>query len=199
MFLSPLPLQRQLAPSRILCTGLLSPAGAQRVCTDPGGARQGARCPRSWGKPFRAGSGASGAARRYTSRLEGTSPAGRSQRLSRCKQCGHRQRLGDGYKKGGGGEAAGAAERELPAPACPCPACPACPGAAAPRSCGQSPRSALSGQVSVCGEVWKGRGRSSSSRRVCAAPAPSVRAAALLAASGLCREGTGLLPSPLRR
>ncbi|XP_074405861.1 uncharacterized protein LOC106629227 [Zonotrichia albicollis] len=86
-------------------------------------------------------SGASGAARRYTSSLEGTSPAGRSQRLSRCKQCGHRQRLGDGYKKGGGGEAAGAAERELPAPACP-----ALPGAAAPSGCGQSPRWALSGQ-----------------------------------------------------
>lgn len=45
VFLSPLPLQRQLAPSRTLCTGLLSPAG---LCTDPGGARQGARCPRSW-------------------------------------------------------------------------------------------------------------------------------------------------------
>lgn len=149
----PQPLERQLAPSRIPLPRRRLSGSAQtggEPGTDP--AAPGA------GKDLSVRAAEHrGAARRYTSRLEGTSPAGRSRRLSRCKQCGHRQRLGDGYKKGGGGEAAGAAERELPAPALPCPACPACPASARqlPEAAAKSPRSALSGQVSVCSEVWE--------------------------------------------
>ncbi|XP_071298161.1 uncharacterized protein DKFZp434B061-like [Agelaius tricolor] len=68
----------------------------------------------------------------------------------------------------------------LPAPALPAP-----PGAAAPRGCGQSPRWALSGQVSACREVWD---RSSSGRCVRAAPAPSVRAAVRCSPPPGCAE-----------
>lgn len=109
-------------PSSTLCVGLLSPTGRSAGLHGPPGTLPGLRLARfplspgsaaggpqppgagSRGRPLLAGSGALpgpehlSAGRRYTSRLEGSSPAGRSQQRSCCKQCGHRQRLEDGYK-----------------------------------------------------------------------------------------------------